>query len=132
MRLAPILALAALLLAVASPAAAQLIAQRSTQTITTSGSDCTTAAACAAIADVFRTLNGTVDLSGTFTGTAQFEGTIDGTNWRALSVTPLAGGTAVTSATAVGAWTYVAALVGVRVRASALASGSIVVSLAAR
>jgi hypothetical protein len=89
-------------------------------------------AACVSIADVYRTRDGAFDVSGTFTGTAQFEGTIDGSTWRSLTVTPLAGGSAVTSATAAGAFTYAAALVGVRVRASALSSGSITAAIIAR
>jgi hypothetical protein len=45
-----------------------------------------------------------IQLVGTFTATIQFEGSVDGANWAALSMTPIGGGAAVTSATAAGIW----------------------------
>ncbi len=123
---------------------AEIIAQRTQlQSITTSGSDCSTATSCVVLTDVFRTIGIGVQLAGTFTGTVQFEGTMDGTNWTAHSMVPLAAGVAVTSATATGAWvastctttsacSQGAVLQGFRVRASALASGTVTVSIIAR
>lgn len=61
------------------------------------------------------------------TGTVTFEGSVDGSNFVALSVTPLAGGSAVTSTTAAGAWfatNGVAELKSVKVKCSAFTSGS--------
>ena len=49
-----------------------------------------------------------VDVRGTFTGTITFQGSIDGTNWFSISMLPAGGGVnvaAVTTTTAVGAWT---------------------------
>src|SRR5882724_7244472 len=67
---------------------------------------------------------GAIQVSGTFTGTISFECSIDGTNWTALSVTPVGGGAAVTSATAVGTWSFSGALAVVRTRASASMTGT--------
>lgn len=123
-----------LVAALAAPAAAQWSAQRSTGTISTAGADCAAATACEVLADAdaFRRLNHTLQLAGTFTGTAQFEGSGDATTWGALACTPLAGGAAVTSATVPGIWTCTASLQGLRVRASALASGTIAVTILSR
>jgi hypothetical protein len=134
-RLRRALALALLLLGLASPAAAQWYAQRLlTVSLTTSGSDCTLATSCATLADndAARRLNWTVQLTGTFTGTGQFEGTADGSTWVALSMTPSNSATTVTSATAAGLWTASVALQGLRVRASALSSGTIVATVLSR
>src|SRR5580765_7196568 len=95
-----LLAVLGLVLALAVPAQSQIIAQRTQlASITTSGSDCTVATACAVLSDVFRTSGIGIQLAGTWTGTAQFEGTMDGTNWTAMTVTPLGGGSTVTSST---------------------------------
>ena len=45
-----------------------------------------------------------IHLSGTFTATVQFEASGNGVNVGSLTMTPAAGGTAVTSATATGQW----------------------------
>lgn len=47
-----------------------------------------------------------VQITGTFTATLQFEATIDGVTWFAALLTPVAGGAAVSSASAAGAWTH--------------------------
>lgn len=48
--------------------------------------------------------NVSIQLAGTFSGTVTFRATTDGTNYVALSMTPSAGGSAVTTATAAGLW----------------------------
>lgn len=69
-------------------------------------------------------------LSGTFSGTLSFEGTTDNSNWVALRATPPGTTTAVTSATAAGAWVGSAAgLSQVRARVSSYTSGSFSVSI---
>jgi hypothetical protein len=66
-----------------------------------------------------------------FSGTITFEASIDGTNYGSLSVTPVAGGSAVTSATAAGQWVAdCAAYANVRARCSTFTSGSITATLA--
>lgn len=74
-----------------------------------------------------------VQLTGTCgTCTAQFEVSVDGTTWVAQNMTPPNSATPAASTTAVGAWNN--ALVGpgrFRVRLSAIASGSFVVTIRA-
>lgn len=83
--------------------------------------------------ETFGGASGTVRIEGTWTGTVQFEGCIvdcsASGNWFSLPVTPVAGGAAVTSATAVGTWTYGLPLSLVRVRASAAITGTATVRL---
>jgi hypothetical protein len=72
----------------------------------------------------------TVTVSGTFSATLQFEDSPDGgTTWQSISGTPYpAGGTAVSSTTAAGSWSFSAATATyLRVRASAYASGTALV-----
>jgi hypothetical protein len=69
-----------------------------------------------------------VQVSGTFVGTVTFEVTIDGVNWAALTVTPAAGGAAVTTATAPGLFSgVVSGFSRFRARVSAYTSGAITV-----
>ena len=70
-----------------------------------------------------------VAVSGTFVATVTFEGTIDGTTFFAVGLTPMAGGAAVTSATAPGQWyaSPVMALLQFRARVSAFTSGAVTV-----
>lgn len=73
---------------------------------------------------------GVVDVSGTFTGlTVAVEGSTDGgTTWRALAMSPVAGGADVTSVTAAGAWrSNFGGFNKARVNVSAIATGSVVV-----
>lgn len=71
-----------------------------------------------------------IQVTGTFSMTLQFEGTTDGTTWASVTVTPSSSTTTVTSATAAGLWTTsTAGLTGLRVRASAVVSGTAVVTL---
>ena len=133
MRLARCVCAALLILLTESAAEAQFVAQRLiSKNITSGGTDCSVATNCQSLPDVFRTRDGTIQISGTWVGTVQFEGTVDGTNWASLLMTPLAGGATVTSATGNNVWTFAAALVGVRVRCSTFTSGTIVVSIVAR
>ncbi len=73
-----------------------------------------------------------IQLSGTFTATTVFETTVNNVTWVALAVVPVAGGAAVTGATAVGAWVAnCGGLAQVRVRCSAFTSGVISASIGA-
>ena len=98
--------------------------------ITASGSTCATAGACV-VAQLQQNSGGaTITLSGTWSATVQFEAAADGVNFSALSMTPVGGGSAVTSATGNGVWQVnIAGLSVVRARASALASGTAVVNI---
>lgn len=67
-----------------------------------------------------------IQLTGTFTATVTFEASLDGNTWAAVRFTPLATGTASTTATAVGI--YQANLKGcawVRARISAYTDGAV-------
>jgi hypothetical protein len=105
--------------------------------ITTSASLCSTQAACVSLPVTPQAGSASVQLLGTFSATAQFEGCnkascdpTSSSDWFSVAATPQAGGTAVTSSTSTGAWRINAAgLTVVRVRASALASGTILVNL---
>lgn len=68
-------------------------------------------------------------VTGTFVGTVTFQATIDGTNWVALSMTPSAGGAAVTTAAAAALVRGVCSGYSqVRAQVTAFTSGTIVVS----
>jgi hypothetical protein len=70
-----------------------------------------------------------VAVSGTFVATVTFEGTLDGTTFFTIGLTPMAGGAAVTTATAPGQWyaSPVMALLQFRARVSAFTSGAVTV-----
>ena len=72
-----------------------------------------------------------IQLAGTFTGTVNFEASIDGgKTWTALAMTPSAGGSAVTSATAAGLFVAdVRPYTMIQARASALTTGSVNVTI---
>lgn len=72
-----------------------------------------------------------VTITGTFSGTLQFEISLDnGSNWSAVNATPPNSTSAVTSTTSTGFWAISAAGGShIRVRASALASGSATASI---
>ena len=76
-----------------------------------------------------------VDLRGTFVGTVTFQGTIDGTNWFTVLMLPISSGvaaTAVSAATAVGAWAGSATgMQQVRAIFTAYTSGTVTVTLRA-
>jgi len=66
-----------------------------------------------------------VQITGTLSATITFEVTVDGTTWVAAAMTPAAGGSTVTSATAVGAWSAsVGGYAGFRARCSAFTSAT--------
>lgn len=70
-----------------------------------------------------------VTVSG-FTGTVNFEGTIDDTNWFAVTVDPIGGGSAVTTATGAGVFRNTAAGVALsqlRARTSSVSGGTVTV-----
>jgi hypothetical protein len=99
-----------------------------TGTISSSGTDCSTATNCV-ILDLAKNTGGvSINVSGSsFSGTLQFEATVDGSTWVALGAIPAATGTAVTSTTATGVWSVnVSGLNRVRVRASALTANAVV------
>lgn len=104
-----------------------------TGNITTAGSDCTVATRCVVFNPGALTGQlgaGSITVSGTWSGTLPFEGTGDGSHWSPLSIPPLGGGSEVTSTTSNGTWRgSISALVGIRVRASALASGTAVITI---
>lgn len=74
-----------------------------------------------------------VQLAGTFAGTVEFEVTTDGDTWASLSMTPSAGGAAVTSATGTGIWAAdgCAGYYAARARCSTYTSGTIIASIGA-
>ncbi len=68
---------------------------------------------------------GVIDISGTFTATLVVEGSADGITYRALAMSPVAGGADVASVTAPGAWRVnFGGCKVARVRVSAYTSGS--------
>jgi len=74
---------------------------------------------------------GVIDISGTFTATLVVEGSADGVTYRALAMSPVAGGAAVASVTAPGAWRVdFGGAKAARVRVSAYTSGSAVAQAA--
>lgn len=74
-----------------------------------------------------------IQLEGTFSGTVVFEVTTDNDTWAALSVTPSAGGSAVTSATGTGIWAAngCAGYYAARARHSVHNSGTVIASIGA-
>lgn len=94
--------------------------------ITTHGTDCSTATNCLVVSLPQDKGGATLTLSGTWTGTIQFEATGDGgATWTAVSVTPLASTTTVTSTTANGTWQVnMSGFTGIRMRSSASMTGS--------
>lgn len=106
----------------------------STGSITTNGSTCAVNNACILLtlynSPAVSTASATIVISGTFSGTLQFEASTDGVNFVSIPGVPVAGGTSVSSTTAVGTWSFgIAALSTMRVRASALASGTATVTI---
>jgi hypothetical protein len=125
-----ILPLLALLFLFALPAEAQ--------NITASGTTCATSGACVSQGISNNQGGATIQLAGTFSATLQFEATnaaqpfdpANSASWTSIAMTPLAGGSTVTSATAVGTWqTNIAGLTAIRVRCSTYASGTVVVTI---
>jgi hypothetical protein len=99
-----ILGIVALLGLLSLPAAAQLAYPVSVKSLSTASGTCETATASA----VATTTSGSggVDISGTWTGTLAFYGKVgDGNGYVAISLTPVGGGSAVSSTTANGEWT---------------------------
>lgn len=96
-------------------------------------------ASCLATNCVTLQLGGYVNIGVQVTGTCgtctlQFEASIDGTNFVAVSMTPIGSATTATSTAVVGIWTTAnlpIAVVAFRARISALTSGSFVVTLRA-
>lgn len=71
-----------------------------------------------------------IQITGTFTGTVNFEGSVDGSTFLALNVVATNGSSAVTSATAVGAWQgSCVGLKTVRCRMSGSPTGAAVVTM---
>ncbi len=95
-----------------------------TGTISTAGADCSVSTNCASFALSGSPKQVGAVVSGSFTGTLQFEDS----KGSPISATPAGGGSATTSATNTGAWTFpTSGVSAVRVRASALSSGKPVV-----
>jgi len=94
--------------------------------ISTAGADCSVSTNCVSLPLPLNLGGVAITTLGTFTGTLQFEGSVDGSNFFSLAATPLSGGAQVTTTTGTGAWIAgVSGLSNVRVRASALSSGSV-------
>src|SRR5689334_8143761 len=76
------------------------------------------------------TIAGALTIAGTFTGTLQFEQSNDGSNWVGATGTPQPSGSGATDATAPGVWSFdLSAMRNFRIRASAFASGTAVVTI---
>ena len=110
------------------------------QNLTTSGSISVQAAACSTGASsgyVWYQLPSKaatvgLTLAGTWTGTVGFVASVDGVNWASILGTPLAGGTAVSSATGNGTWTIAAGgLTYVCAYSSTYTTGPVAVTMAA-
>lgn len=116
-----VMLLISVLLAMAAPAAAQVVG---TQYVTVASTGtCVNGSNCASF-QVPTTASMSFDVSGTFSGTLTFEGTIDGVNYRTTSVIDTSTGAAASTATAGGTWTV--ANIGyqvLRLRATSWASG---------
>lgn len=99
--------------------------------ITILGATCAVTNACVVLPLGTAASSSSVTLTGTWTATVQFEASPDGgTTWVAINGTPPSSTTAVTSATANGAWTFnVGSMTHLRARASALASGTVGVNI---
>ena len=129
MRKIRVFALACLLALLTSTAHAQYT-EATTGSITTSSTDCTTAAACVSLQ--LRSTDGSLSLkiSGTYSATLQFESSVDGTTWAGISGDPLPSGSRASSTTSTGTWVFnVAGLGHFRVRASAYTSGTASIAL---
>lgn len=101
-----------------------------TGTISTFGSDCSASTNCVSLTLLPDQGSVSVTISGTFSGTLQFEASGDGTNFSAFGMSPFAGGAQATSTASPGGWVGSAsALQAIRVRASALSSGSAVATV---
>lgn len=116
----------------------------SSGTLSAANAGCPSIAACL-IQPLYNSVNGgtgsaTITLAGGFSATVQFEATNDASyataspsataNWFSLAAVPITGGASVTSATAAGTWSFnVGGLTGLRVRASAFASGPLTVTI---
>lgn len=71
-----------------------------------------------------------IQLTGTWTGTISFEITVDGVNWVAVSATPAASVTTVSSATGNGVWfVQMTGFAGLRARCSAAMTGTAAVTI---
>lgn len=91
-----------------------------------STTDCTVDNSCVSLAFMSDSVGAaSIQLTGTWVATISFEGTVDGVTWVAISGTPTNSTTAVTSATANGAWIFqVGGLTNIRARCSAFTSGT--------
>lgn len=123
----------ALALALLFPLVARAQAPTSANGILTAVSaSCSPASGCVALALPSPSTGSIgVQVAGTFTGTLEFEASADnGTTWVAISGTPVASTTTVTSTTAPGIWRFsVGGLTNLRVRPSAFASGRATVAI---
>jgi hypothetical protein len=113
-----------------TPIRAQTIPATANLTASDSGA-CTTAGACLTVNVTPSSAAAVIQLTGTFSATLQFEGTTSsGGTFVAIAATPVAGGSAVTSATATGSWRVTASgFAQIRVRCSAFTSGTVVAAI---
>jgi hypothetical protein len=93
--------------------------------ISVASTDCSTANSCVVFTVPSTASAATITVNPTYSGTLQFEASGDGDTWVANTVYPYASGSGVTSTTSTGTWgTPVAGLKKIRVRGSAVASGT--------
>lgn len=123
-----------LLLLCALPALSQV--QNTTGLLTAAAATCPntiTQPSCAPLALSPAAASSVISLTGTWSATVQFETSPDfGLTWAAISGTPLAGGAAVSSATANGIWIFnLSSLTIIRARVSAFTSGTVNVNIQA-
>lgn len=113
-------------LAVVCLFAAASFGQQAYGNISATSTDCSTANSCVTLALPANSGAVGFDIAGTYVGTNNFEGSFDyGVSYRAISVTPIASTTTVTSTTSTGGWRVaVSGLTNVRVRCSAYTSGT--------
>jgi hypothetical protein len=115
--------LALLLLLLPAVASAQ-----TTFTLSVASTNCEFALSCAGISTT-NAPNGTIQISANASGnTISFETSTNGSTWVAISVTPVASTTTVTSTTGTGVWTFQAQPL-FRARLSTLAGGTTTVTL---
>ena len=112
-------------------ASAQGVPRTANLTAQDSGA-CTTPNACLMLNIPTNYASGLIQLSGTWSGTVQFEAsTTQNGAFTAINGTPIGGSTAVSSATADGAWRFnLSSVYYLRVRVSTYSSGTIVAAIA--
>ena len=98
--------------------------------LTATSTGCATASSCLVLNLGIKDSTSSIQLGGTFTATVTFEATAGGGVWASINGTPWAGGSAVSTATAAGGWSFdVSGKSSIRARVSAYTSGTVLVTL---